>query len=368
MAVTTRNERFSFMSMGDPWLVPPVVLPAGSVVDSERLQLLGLYPGFAIPLTTEFNLVDAAYVAVKRYVNGKWMYYAERFDDRQWPTVEDVWALDCAVAYPVFAPDANLSFDKNIVVAGASTTMTADAAVFASPYVGNVIRAYGGIATITSVTNSETIVCTVNVPFSGTLQGQPGDIPPPAASGDWTIAVPTTTVYGLYHLEGATVSALADGNVVDELTVTNGSVTLPQPASMIVVGLPYIVQLQSLPLEIAGGPTIQGKRKNISALTVRLEQSRGMQVGSNQFDFSAFPAGTNAVWGEGNGITQMIEYKDRSAAVDAGSAVPLYTGDERVNLPGTWRKPAQCAIQQVYPLPLTVLAIVPEITVGDDNG
>lgn len=368
MAVTTRNERFSFMSMGDPWLVPPLVLPAGSVVDSERLQNLGLYPGFAIPLTTDFNLLNATYVVVKRFVNGQWMYFSERFDDRQWKTVEDVWALDCAVAYPIYAPNANLSFDANVLTVGASSTMTADAAVFSNPNVGSVIRAYGGVATITAVTNSETIVCTVNVAFSGTLDGQNGDIPPPAPSGQWTIGVPTKTVYGLHHLEGATVSALADGNVVENLTVTNGSVTLPQAASMIVVGLPFIAQLQTLPIEVPGGPTMQGKRKNITAVTVRVEQSRGMEVGSNQVDFSAYPQGTNAVWGEGNGFTPMVEFKDRNAQVNAGLAVPLFTGDQRVTIPGTWRKPGQVAVQQVYPLPLTVLATIPELIPGDDNG
>lgn len=369
MSANTPAKRRALISLGHPWGILFAPFPAGSVTDAERLYWDGLY-SFATPLPLTNDLINATYVITKRFISSQnqWVYYSERFDDRNWQTVEDVWCLDCALAYPTYAPNATLTFDANSLVANAASVFTADAPVFTASSVGNVLRAYGGIATITGFTSTEIVTATVNQPFAGTLEGEPGDLPFPAIAGDWTIGVPTTTVYGLNHLEGCTLTALADGAVITGLVVTDGTITLPQAATMITIGLPFTAQLQTLPLEISGGPTIQGKRKNITAVTVRLEQSRGMEVGSNQVDFSAYPAGTTQEWGSGLGITNLIAVKERSAQIEAGNAVPLFTGDERVNIPGTWRKPAQVAIQQRNPLPVNCLAVVPEILVGDDNG
>lgn len=369
MSANTPAKRRALISLGHPWGIPFAPYPAGSVTDAERLYWDGLY-SFATPLPLNNNLINATYVVTKRYIPGpnQWVYYSERFDDRNWQTVEDVWCLDCALAYSIYAPTATLTFDANSLVVGASSVFKTDNPVFTASSVGNFLRAYGGIAVITAYTSTTQVTATINQAFAGTLEGEPGDLPFPAISGNWTIGVPTTKVYGLNHLEGCTVTALADGAVVTDLLVTDGTITLPQAATMITIGLPYTVQLQTLPLEISGGPTLQGKRKNIPAVTVRLEQSRGMEVGSNQVDFSAYPTGTTQEWGSGLGITNLVAVKERSAQVDAGNAVPLFTGDERVNIPGTWRKPAQIAIQQTNPLPLNVLAAIPEIVVGDDNG
>jgi hypothetical protein len=48
----------------------------------------------------------------------------------------------------------------------------------------------------------------------------------PQAANTWTMTAPFTTISGLDHLEGETVSILADGNVVTPQAVLNGSVTL----------------------------------------------------------------------------------------------------------------------------------------------
>jgi hypothetical protein len=306
-------------------------------------------------------------------VNGTWVYYTERYDDRIWPTVEHAWCLDAALAYPLYAPQGTLFFDNNANVAGATSTMTSDASIWASYHVGNIIRAYAGIATITAFVNSEEVTVTINQPFCGTVQSESGQAPLPAAANQWTQGVPATTLHGLDHLEGLSVVALADGAVIDGLTVTGGSITLPNEATMIVVGLPFVVQLQSLPIEPSGGQgTAQGKRKNIPAVTVRVDQSRGFEIGTNQFDFAQYPAGTTLQWGSGLLPTgsqqlQLVPIKDRSAQVDAGNAVPLYTGDYRLQVPGNWVKPGQIAVQQVNPLPLSVLAFIPELIGGDND-
>lgn len=53
--------------------------------------------------------VDALYLATQRYPNGKSAYMIERMNDRIWQSVEDVWAVDCALELDQPTPAANLT-------------------------------------------------------------------------------------------------------------------------------------------------------------------------------------------------------------------------------------------------------------------
>lgn len=258
-------------------------------------------------------------------------------------------------------------------------TFTTSSSVFTSGNVGNVIRIGnnnassvgsainangGGKAIITAYTSGTQVTANVVEEITNIIPDNSVDspIPAPVAANQWSLSVPTTTVTGLNHLEGMSVAILADGSVVENQTVTSGAITLPQAASAITVGLPYICQLQTLYLNTQSETTIQGKRKNIQGVTVRMESSRGMQVGTNQIDQSTQPNNATVPW------VNMKEFKERNATIKAGSAIPLFTGDERILVPGEWAKPGQVAIQQSYPLPANVLACIPEFTIGDSNG
>lgn len=175
---------------------------------------------------------------------------------------------------------------------------------------------------------------------------------------------PITTVTGLDHLDGMVVTGLADGQVIVPQTVVNGSITLPVAASTITVGLGYTCQLQTMYLEAGqGAPTVQGRRKNVNSVVVRVNASRGLEVGTNQVDDSTTPTGTAPPW---TNATGMIQIKERNNSIAATAAVPLYTGDYYVNVPGDWKRPGQVAIQQEFPLPAELLAIVSFVSSGDD--
>ena len=158
----------------------------------------------------------------------------------------------------------------------------------------------------------------------------------------------TTTVTLAPHLNGATVTILGDGNVFPNQTVVNGAVTLPNACSVITIGLPYVSQLQTLNLDYNdNGGSVQGKRKKVSAVTVRMENCRGLKVGHN--------------------FTTMTQIKERSTQI-YGSPVPMTTGDERVVLDPLWETSGSVCIQQDNPLPATVLAVIPEVRMGDSPG
>lgn len=381
--------------------------------------------------------VDALYVIVKRFVRGRWVYYAERMDNRDWTTAEDAWCVDAGLSYPQWFPDATLTpsaangaasitsvnvafggtgYTNPTIVAldptgsgqGAAFTAAVSGGIItaiiptaqgagyaggtsltisdptgsgavASPVVtnivpfnsdvafltgtvGQVIRVGGGQATITSVVSATQVLADITIPITATVPNDPLNSPVPALSGSWSLSSPVSVVSGLNHLEGLTVAIVADGSVVTSQPVINGTVTLPHPSSAITVGLPFTAQLQTPYLEPAGPMTAQGKRKNIYSVTVRVEASRGLQVGTNQPDASTQPSGNPVAW------SGMKEVKQRGASVHAGAAVPLFTGDEFINVPANWDVAGQVAIQQVYPLPLNVLAVVSYYATGDTPG
>jgi hypothetical protein len=160
---------------------------------------------------------------------------------------------------------------------------------------------------------------------------------------------PATVISGLEHLNGATVSVLADGSVQSRQVVSGGTITLQYPASIVTVGLPYVAQLQSLSMQPEGvALQTQSFRKKISAVMVRVTDTRGLKVGPSFDDLN--------------------EIKERSASVTMGAAIPLFTGDERIQIDNRYLVDDDVCIQQDNPLPCTVLGVIPDVAIGDSPG
>lgn len=162
---------------------------------------------------------------------------------------------------------------------------------------------------------------------------------------------PADEISGLDHLEGKEVVALADGNVVRGLTVTSGAITLPFNASIAHIGLPYEATLMTLDLDmgqVRGLGTVQGRQKSVSEVTLRVEKTRGIWVGVED---AARDSG------------KLIEYKQRSTEA-WNEAIRAYTGDINITSMWDWTNGGNVVVKQFDPLPMTVLAIMPDVTVG----
>lgn len=160
-----------------------------------------------------------------------------------------------------------------------------------------------------------------------------------------------TVISGLDHLEGETVVGLADGNVVHGLTVSGGSVTLLNPATKLHIGLPMTASLETLDLDLGtvnGLGTVQGRMKSVSEVTLRVEKTRGIWIGSR----------------DGNrDDAHLVEYKQRS--IEAwDEAIGLYTGDIRITPHWDWNTAGRVWVKQFDPLPMTILALMPDVTLG----
>jgi hypothetical protein len=252
---------------------------------------------------------------------------------------------------------------------GASATITMDnsvmlvtnAPVFVSGDVGSVVRCGYGVATITSFLDAEHVIANITSPIAQVKTDNPLDPDAPITfkNGTWTMTQPISQFY-LPTLAGFEITGLADGQIIPPTVVPdNGIVTLAQPASAIIVGLAFQAQLQSTYLD-AGEPTVQGQRKKIAEVTVRVEQSAAFQIGGNQPDGSVqSPPQLAPLW------QNMVDAPTHAVAPFGSTTIGLFTGDIRIPSPGGFNTRGQVAVQQLNPLPLQILDFVPEILSAD---
>ena len=145
--------------------------------------------------------------------------------------------------------------------------------------------------------------------------------------------------------------ALAYGNVVRGLTVTAGAVTLANAASKVHIGLPYDALIQTLNIDLGqvqGLGTIQGRMKSISEMTLRVENTRGIFIGP----YDDTREGRN-----------LVEYRQRSTEA-WNEAIRMYTGDIRITSTWDWNTEGSMIVKQFDPLPMTILALMPDLTLG----
>lgn len=155
---------------------------------------------------------------------------------------------------------------------------------------------------------------------------------------------PATTISGLSHLEGETVSILADGAVHPRRTVSGGQITLDQAASVVHIGLPITADLQTLPLAAGIDNAMgQGRFKNVNKAWLRVYRSSGIFVGPDS--------------------DNLTEAKQRTTEL-YGSPPELKSEEIPVMLTPSWADSGQVFIRQVDPLPLTIVSLTLEVALG----
>ena len=288
---------------------------------------------------------DVIYALVERVINGSTVTFLERMDTRLFDDLQDA-----------FCVDSGLTYDVPMTVTGVTAANPVVVTVVGHGLSNGDIVDLDDIFEVTTANEGEaesadyngtgfTVANATANTFSLQIEGVDYDGSAFAAySSGGAARKAVTTVSGLWHLEGATVVAAANGYAKKELTVTNGSITLDAAASRIHIGLGYFARLITLPLsQYADGKTTQGAAKNVNRLTVQVEKTMGMWFGPT--------------------LDLMRETK---FGLPSRYSQPLamVTEDIDVTMKADWGKRKQVVIEQRDPLPLTVLTLIPDTLLG----
>lgn len=176
-------------------------------------------------------------------------------------------------------------------------------------------------------------------------------LPDPIVVVCGVVGVVTGTINNLDHLEGQEVAILADGEVVPRQVVQGGMINLEESYMKVNVGLPIESDFETINIELQlKDGSIQGKKVKVGNVMFRIIDSRGGWIGPNQNRlYEAFPnAIINKVGGENLAL--------------------MFSGDIRMPLGAGYEDGGRVFYRQKDPLPITIAAVVPEISIGGSAG
>lgn len=293
---------------------------------------------------------DVLYLCVERVIGGSTVRYVERMAERQLqrfggnPLINYAWFVDCGLRY-----DGTNNTAETMTITGGTdwkypeplTVTSSNVARFNAGYVGDAIHyvEYPGAEPVRMLITGYTSGAVVTVRPIGTV---PVAIRGVAFTG-WAIA--RDTISGLGHLEGRKVVILSDGNVIDGQTVTAGSVTIDTPGAVVLVGLQYESEAQTLEVTLPNQETISDKTKIIKGVTAVLLETRGGWYGRSSSD------------------ADLWEFKPRQDTDDYGAIQPL-TGKATQIITDGWSGNGQLTVVQRDPLPMNILALIPRMDAG----
>tara|TARA_R110000851_G_scaffold109088_3_gene231098 strand:- start:10635 stop:13430 length:2796 start_codon:yes stop_codon:yes gene_type:complete len=321
---------------------------AWSTMDTD-----GLFESAASIRPSITSIARQTFFVVKRTINGQTRRYIERTTSREFEEVEDCLFLD-----------SSLSLDLPFNIS---------AVTLASPGVITTTAAHGFVdgdeVLINGITWEPTEDIYGNFDQPSQLNGKRYKVDNAASTTftlidvDTDVAVNTSAFdawksggevrktnllfTGLHSLANETVSVLADGNVIKNLTVTgDGKLTTSRKYARVHIGLPYSSEIETLDPEISTRyvATAQGVKKHLSTITVRFERSRGMWVGPT--------------------TTDLVEMKQREFEA-YGEPTSLLTGDKEITVTQRWNRNGRLVLRQRDPLPMSILAIVSDIKSPD---
>jgi hypothetical protein len=270
------------------------------------------------------------YVIIKRTINGATKRYVEVLNTFDFTETDNTTFnfLDSQLNYDGVSSTLNGDISNS-----ATTVVVADGTNFSSSgkiQINNEIISYTGKST-----NN----------LTGCTRGQNLTTAAAHTSGA-TVDQVVETLSGLTHLEGQTVSVLADGATHPTKTVSSGAISLDRTAKKVKVGLSYTSVLQTMRIDAGSqNGTSQGKTKRIYEVTVRLFETVGVEIGPDLNNLERIPF--------------------RSSANPMDQGISPFTGDKEVEFRGNYETDGFIFVRQTQPLPLTILSLYPRLVTND---
>lgn len=232
------------------------------IIGWTRYQTEGLVKSVAV---LEQTTNDIVYVLVHRNISnnnilgvgGPNWYYVEHFDTGI--GIEDLDTFsDCSLLLsdPKAINGIDNTSDKITITTTSAHGLTSGDTVIIK-YIEDDIQNFDD-RTLPQASSLNNLIYTVRVVDSDTFVLQDvtaTDIVSPmnVGSASGFVYKRITTIYGLYHLNGESVTIKADGAVQPNQIVADGSLTLEVPAGEVVVGLPYTMTVKLLEPDLDTG-------------------------------------------------------------------------------------------------------------------
>lgn len=164
-----------------------------------------------------------------------------------------------------------------------------------------------------------------------------------------TSVTPKTVWTGADHLEGETVSVVADDKTHPDVTVTGGSITLNTPASKILIGVNFETEVELLPPESEQIAPVQAKKMRVREVKLMFH----------------------------NTVNSQVVFKNELGGVHRTEDVLFFRGgdlmDEPIapftgikSIPGSgWITPFNISIKQATPMPWLLQGVMLKMSVND---
>ena len=270
------------------------------------------------------------FVIVKRTIGGATTRYVEYLHTFDFTESDNT-------TFNYLDSQLGLSKSATTLTAGISATATTVPVASISGFTSSgKIKIGGEIISYSGITNLN---------LTGCVRGQNITSAKAHLSGAVTKEV-VNIIAGLNHLNGQTVSILADGATHPTKVVSNNQITLDRFSTDVKVGLQYTSILKTMRIDAGSQDgTSQGKTKRIYEVTARLFETVGVEVGPDLNNMERIPFRTSA------------------DLMDQG--IPPFTGDKQVEFRGNYDTDGFMMVRQTQPLPLTLLSLYPRLITND---
>lgn len=346
---TRKPDPLIFIVRDDGQLLQLAFEEEQEVVAWSHWDTSGFYESTAVIRPSASSLFDAAYFVVQRKLNGRIVRMIERTHSRQFTDVRDAFFVDCGLTFDEPLLISAITAANPVVVTSTAHGLANGDQVDLSDilWVSN-FDAFGNETQPAQLNGGRFVVASATAnTFALTSLENGSNINGTAFNTYVSGGVARKAVIsisGLRHLTNEFVSILADGNVLPKQQVaTHGILNLSRRYSRLHIGLSYTSDIETLNVETQPRTT-QGAMKKISQVTVRFARSRGLLIGSD--------------------TDNLVEMKQREFEA-LGEPTALLTGDKLIKLLPEWNTDGRLFLRQKDPLPMTILAIVPEVEFED---
>lgn len=178
-----------------------------------------------------------------------------------------------------------------------------------------------------------------------------------------------TVISNIPLADGTVVAVLADGNVVangvndtNPIKVLGGSITIPNAASVVTVGIPMVWDVGLLDIETPNQKgSLQGQRVKMPRAKIRCWNSRGGYI-------STTPPASNTGLTDTNGgsFDALPDIMQRDPSTPMDTPMPLVTGIVDTPLPSGYQYGVGICLRGIDPLPFTLLDVLAVVVPGGD--